>query len=69
MNYFPSSTQIIKFAKYRGLRTISGIDMLVYQAVESLRLYSDYEFNNKDSIELISFINNYCIKKENELLR
>lgn len=69
MNYFPFNTQLIKFAKSKGLKVVSGVDMLVYQAAESLGFYTDYKFREKDLIKLIDFIKNCSINKENELLR
>lgn len=69
MNYFPLDTQLIKFAKSKCLKVVSGVDMLVYQAIESFGFYTDYEFRGEDSIKLIDFIKNYSINKENELLR
>lgn len=69
MNYFPVNTQLIEFAEAGGLIVVSGVDMLVHQAVESLALYTGYKFNEKDSRQLIDFTKKYSINKESELFR
>ncbi len=70
MNYFPLNTEIMKFGLLNNLKVISGIEMLVYQALASFKLYTEgYEFEDKNITELINFINNYAINKEYELFR
>ena len=69
MNYFPYETEFLKFANFKKIKAVSGINMLVYQALESMRLYTGYIFNENDSLQIIEFMKNYVLIKENELLR
>ena len=70
MNYFPLNTEIMKFGLLNNLKVISGIEMLVYQALASFKFFTEgYEFEDKNITELINFINNYAINKEYELFR
>ena len=39
--YNPIKTMLIKTAEARGLRTICGLDMLVYQAQKSLQIWTE----------------------------
>lgn len=41
MNYAPYETELLKQANYLGLRTVKGIDMLVWQALYSYEIYFD----------------------------
>jgi shikimate dehydrogenase len=41
--YNPPETPLLKSARERGLKTVSGLGMLVYQAAESFRLWTGQE--------------------------
>jgi len=41
--YNPAETVLLREARARGARTIAGLDMLVYQAAENLRLWTGRE--------------------------
>ncbi len=41
--YNPPETPLLKSARDRGLKTVSGLGMLVYQAAESFRLWTGHE--------------------------
>jgi len=69
MNYFPLNTEILKFGRASNLQIISGTEMLVYQACASFELYTGYKFEDHKTKELITFVENYVINKENELFR
>lgn len=38
--YFPAETQLLRHARERGCRTMSGIGMAVFQAVDAFRLFT-----------------------------
>lgn len=69
MNYFPFNTQLMKFGQLNNITVVSGVDMLVYQALETFKLYTGYEFNKSNFTNLIDYIKEYSINKEHELLR
>lgn len=69
MNYFPFNTQLMKFGQSESLIVISGIYMLVYQALETLKLYVGYQFDKVGITKLADYMKNYAINKENELLQ
>jgi len=69
MNYFPLTTELMRYAQSRKLQVISGINMLVYQAVASFKLYTGYELSTIKTVELIKYLEDYVINKEYELLR
>ncbi len=69
MNYFPLYTQLLKFAKLNSLVVVSGVDMLVYQALETFKLYTGYVFLDSEIIKLLEFMRTYSLEKENGLLR
>jgi len=52
MNYFPAVTPLLETANLLGLRTISGIQMLVRQALHSLLLYRGVSCS-EDQVNLI----------------
>ena len=41
--YNPAETPLLRVAKERGLKAVSGLGMLVYQAAESIRLWTGQE--------------------------
>lgn len=41
--YNPSETELIREAQHRGARALNGLDMLIYQALEALRLWLNLE--------------------------
>ena len=43
--YNPEKTKLLKIAEEIGCQTISGIDMLIFQAVYSLELFLNEELN------------------------
>jgi shikimate dehydrogenase len=43
--YFPLETQLLRVARLRGCRTMSGAGMAVFQAVAAFRLFTDLEPN------------------------
>lgn len=52
--YNPLETLLIKKAKSIGLTSISGLSMLVFQAVFSHKIWNDVEFSNGDISQLIA---------------
>jgi shikimate dehydrogenase len=38
--YFPAETELLRQARERGCRTMSGIAMAVFQAVDAFRLFT-----------------------------
>lgn len=67
MNYFPHMSQLLKYGKSRNLKVVSGVNMLIYQALESFRLYTDRELNSESIKNLFNEIIEIAIKKEHEL--
>ena len=41
--YNPTETRLLQFARESGARPVGGLDMLVYQAVESVRFYTGFD--------------------------
>ena len=41
LSYYPNETQFLKEAKKSGLKTINGLNMVVYQGIEAFRLWSN----------------------------
>ncbi len=48
MVYNPVNTSLIKLARSLGITTISGLEMLLEQAVEQIRLFTGLTINSKD---------------------
>lgn len=67
MNYFPHKSQFLKFGESKQLTTISGVDMLVYQAVESFKLYTGMPVSLDHVQELITYMTDIVKQKEYEL--
>ena len=45
--YFPLETELLREAKVRGCRTMSGAGMAVFQAAEAFRLFSGEKPNQE----------------------
>ncbi len=45
--YRPAETKFMKLAKEHGARVFNGLDMLLYQAIESYRLFTGHEVSEK----------------------
>ncbi len=67
MNYFPHMSQFLKYGKKHNLRTISGIEMLIYQALESFKMYTGIELDKSAINRIFDNVLNISIKKEHEL--
>lgn len=52
--YNPHETLLIKKAKSNGLTAISGLSMLVFQAVFAHKIWNDVEFSDGDIFQLIA---------------
>lgn len=51
--YNPIETKLIKAAKANGLKTITGLPMLVWQAAATQKIWNDSEFRLDDILQLI----------------
>ncbi|XPV76063.1 MAG: shikimate dehydrogenase [Desulfovibrio sp.] len=51
--YNPMETQLLKFAKRCGCKTISGLEMFIYQGLEQFRLWTGEELDAQKARELI----------------
>ena len=69
MNYFPYRTEFLRLGEEKRLVVVSGIQMLVYQAVESMRLYTGVLLNEKEISQVANYIKGYVLTKEYELTR
>lgn len=69
MNYFPYQTEFLRLGKEMGLTVVSGVRMLVYQAIESMKLYTGVPLAEKEISEVVRCIKEYVLTKEYELTR
>jgi shikimate dehydrogenase len=46
----PLETALLKTAKERGLRTVDGLGMLVYQAAASFKIWFDHDAQYDDEL-------------------
>lgn len=65
MNYFPNETSFLQIGKYMGLKTISGVLMLVFQATESYKRYFEEELTESTINNIIQKMIDYVKIKEN----
>lgn len=68
MNYLPEKTLFLQFGDLLKLKTISGIYMLVFQALDSFEKYFGYKANKTETDRIIKNIVKYVHKKEKEIL-
>jgi len=54
--YNPYPTRFLEMASSQGARTIGGLDMLILQGLESLKLWTDAEF---DSIDMLNDVKSF----------
>ena len=50
--YRPAETKFMSLAKAHGARVFNGLDMLIYQGIESYRLFTGNEVSDKAVIEI-----------------
>lgn len=67
MNYLPDKTELLLMAEEKGLKVISGIEMLVYQALNSFKRYVGIEFDQSKIDSLISFVTDISKQKEKQI--
>lgn len=53
LNYAPNPSHLEKYARKKGVKTVNGLRMLVYQAVEAQKIWLGKEFFLKTDIESI----------------
>ena len=61
--YSPLQTKLMRLAKQNGNRTINGLDMLIYQAAETFRLWTGFELS-AETLEKIT--ETMAIKQKDE---
>lgn len=49
--YRPSETSLLREAKERGLATLNGLGMLIYQGILAFELFTDVELNHQEEAE------------------
>lgn len=69
LNYLPVSTELLEVASVYGLNTITGVEILVRQAVESFFLYTGKKVSDTQLNSLISKMTDYSTYKEHEILK
>jgi shikimate dehydrogenase len=69
MNYFPDETLFLQMGNSLNLKTIPGVEMLLIQALESLKCYTDFKASDELYINILKKIKSYSKQKTNELLR
>ncbi|MDZ7795923.1 MAG: hypothetical protein U5N56_02270 [Candidatus Marinimicrobia bacterium] len=50
LNYAPDPSHLEKYARGKGVKTVNGLRMLVYQAVEAQKIWLGKEFSMKTDI-------------------
>lgn len=65
MNYFPIETSFLEMGRYMGFKTISGVLMLVFQAIESYKRYFGEELTESTINIIIEKMIDYVKIKEN----
>ncbi len=50
--YVPLNTQFIRDASARGLKIISGLEMVVWGGIKQIELYSGLKFSNKEILQM-----------------
>jgi len=69
MNYLPLVTEFLENARHRGLEIISGVEVLVRQAVHSFYLYTGRKFDSSQTSFLIAEVSKVAMEKEDAILR
>lgn len=69
MNYFPYHTEFLRLGEEKGLVVVSGVRMLVYQAVESMKLYTGALLDERELSETVNYVKEFVLNKEHELAR
>lgn len=69
MNYFPLSTQLLEMGHQLGLTTISGVLMLVFQALESYRKYFNVRLSEIQVNNIIKEMIQYANDKERDIFK
>ncbi len=62
--YNPRETRLLREAKERGAKTISGIDMFLEQAFAQIHIWTGEEISEKIKIRLKEITKNYLILRE-----
>jgi shikimate 5-dehydrogenase len=68
MNYFPLRTFFLQLGEVLGLRTVSGEQMLVYQALESFRHYFAKEIKSQQAQAVIERMQKHIQEQESAIL-
>ncbi|MBS3812866.1 shikimate dehydrogenase [Candidatus Bipolaricaulota bacterium] len=58
--YNPDPTKFLRTAANRGAKTIGGLDMLILQGLESLRIWTDVEFDRRKALSELREILEVC---------
>ena len=69
--YNPLNTLLIQKAKKRNIKTINGLEMLVYQAMKTLNIFfnlEDNNQNNQDFEKIFTKVYDYLLSKQNIVL-
>jgi shikimate dehydrogenase len=69
MNYFPNETLFLQMGESLNLKTIPGVEMLLIQALESLKCYTGFETPNGLYNTILKKIKSYSTQETDELLR
>lgn len=64
MNYFPGRTSLLEMGEQLGLKTISGILMLVFQAIESYQRYFNVKLSDMQVNSILEEMVQYVSDKE-----
>lgn len=54
--YAPAHTHLLSLARSAGCRTIGGVPMLVHQALQAFRIWTDRSFSDTDAQHLIELV-------------
>ena len=64
MNYFPEATQLLNIGHSLGLYTVSGKEMLTYQALESWSRYFGLAYSQQAATDILDAMTNYLNQKD-----
>lgn len=69
MNYFPTKTLLLEMGNQLGLNTVSGVLMLVFQALESYYKYFNVRLSETQVNNIVKEMVQYAINKEQEIFK
>lgn len=69
LNYFPIETEMISLSRNCDLRIVTGVEILVLQAIESFEYYTGFKFSKDQTDSLVSYMTEISESREALLLK